>query len=257
VEVAGFAALCADGDIWILAERRHGNLIPLCCTSETQKYLLLFTSAEKAEEYKGGANIASTWGPVKLADGKFQRCLNAIIHDGVEIGMIDRNPFSYKIPVVLMIRQTLAQARPVFAVRESPVAPAAAGKDDPLGLRSGNRLRAVCMYLSIGMQPATVEWLETDGMDQLLEGPYAAMGIQGIPECRKLYGGSYDDLSSDGALDFDKLSIAAQRLRNETSSNAVGFAIGEAQLRNETRVGLLVLFAISGNSPLHRDRQIL
>jgi hypothetical protein len=83
------------------------------------------------------------------------------------------------------------------------------------------------------------------------------MGIQGIPECRKLYGGSYDDLSSDGALDFDKLSIAAQRLRNETSSNAVGFAIGEAQLRNETRVGLLVLFAISGNSPLHRDRQIL
>lgn len=107
-EVVELHARCMKGEIWMLGQRRDGMVTPLCCTTADRKLLLLFTSTEKADAYTRAADVDASWQAIRLEGDKFQRCLQAVAADGIEVALIDRDPATHAYAGMLMVRQTLA-----------------------------------------------------------------------------------------------------------------------------------------------------
>lgn len=118
-EVVELQARCMQGEIWMLGQRHDGMVTSLCCTTADRKLLLLFTSAEKADAYTRAADVGANRQAIRLAGDKFQRCLQSVAADGIEVALIDRDPATHAYAGMLMVRQTLATGVPVMGVKDT------------------------------------------------------------------------------------------------------------------------------------------
>ena len=118
---------------------------------------------------------------------------------------------------------------------------------DPLGLRAGNRLRAISIFFVNGPStPDALECVARTEMDRFLDSVYPMLGIVGQPNCAKA-AGPWAAISTNGKMDPAKVSAVATELRLKASGDAVTLL---PLMKSQTEIGAVALFVVSGTTPV-------